>query len=206
MNFAKIKQGVYNPYSAFVYLKMIAKGYYYKTKFKLLNQNVRIGRNFKVVRKLSIRGPGQVIIGDNVFVDGTIHTVTPWTHDRNSTIIIGNNVYLNGTRFGCKKRIDVGDECILADCRILDTDFHSIYPDRRHDPDYIQSSPIKIGKNVWIGLGCVILRGVTIGNGSTISALSVVCSDVPEYSCYGGNPAVLIKNIPKFQMNETENS
>jgi len=197
MDFLKIKRGIGNPISSLNYLRMVSRGYYYKAKYKLINKNVRIGKKFKVIRKLSIKGPGRVIIGDNVLIDGSMHTVTPWTHNKNATIIIGNNVFLNGTRFGCVKGIEVGDNCILGDCRILDTDFHSIFPDKRNDPNFIQSSPIKIGKNVWIGLGCVILRGVTIGDNSTISALSVVYNDVPEYTCYGGNPAVLIKEIPR---------
>jgi acetyltransferase-like isoleucine patch superfamily enzyme len=68
-------------------------------------------------------------------------------------------------------------------------------PEKRNDPSAIQSAPIKIGKNVWIALDCVILRGVTIGDNSTISARSVVYGDVPEYSVYGGNPAALIKKV-----------
>ena len=197
MSFSKIRRGLVNPGKSFGYLMMVARGNYYKIKYGLLNKNVKIGKNFKVIRRLSIKGPGRVTIGDNVLVDGSMHTVTPWTYDENARIIVGNNVYLNGTRFGCAKQIEIGDDCILGDCRILDTDFHSILPDKRNDPNYIQSSPIKIGNNVWIGLGCIILRGVTIGDNSTISALSVVYNDVPEYACYGGNPAVLIKEIPR---------
>jgi len=197
MNLSKIRKGVRNPVKSYWYVKMVLRGYYYKIKYRLINRRVSIGRNFKVIRGFSAKGPGRVIIGDNVLADGTMHKVTPWTYNKDATIVIGNNVFLNGTRFGCTKRIEVGDNCILADCRILDTDFHSVYPDKRNDPNYIKCSPIEIGKNVWIGLGCVVLRGVTIGDNSTISALSVVYNDVPEYSCYGGNPAVLIKNIPR---------
>ena len=58
---------------------------------------------------------------------------------------------------------------------------------------------VKIGNNVWISLGSVVLRGVTIGDNSTISAQSVVYNDVPENCVYGGNPAVLIKKIEKIE-------
>jgi acetyltransferase-like isoleucine patch superfamily enzyme len=197
MNLSKLKQGIKNPSRSFGFLRMVTRGYYYKVKYKLLNKNVTIGKNFKVIKGFSIKGPGKVIIGDNVLADGTMNTVTPWTHHKKACIIIGNNVFLNGTRFGCSKGIEVGDHCILGDCRILDTDFHSIFPDKRNDPNFVRTEPIKIGKNVWIGLGCVILRGVTIGDNSTIAALSVVYNDVPEYTCYGGNPAVLLKEIPR---------
>lgn len=146
--------------------------------------------------KLIIKGPGKVKIGDNVFCDGTAHAVTPWTYSENAQIIIGDQVFLNGTRLGCQERIEIGDNCIIADCRILDTDFHSIIPSRRNDPNAIRSDPIKIGKNVWIALNSVILRGVTIHDHSTVSASSVVYNDIPEFSVYGGNPAVMIKKVP----------
>lgn len=191
----KIKRGFTNPIKAFSYLMLILNGFYYKLKYTVLKRNVRIGKNFKVHGKFSFRGPGKLTIGNNVFVDGTSHSVTPWTCDTNAEIVIGNNVFLNGTRFGCHKRIDIGDDCIIADCRILDTDFHSTMPQKRNDPKFIKSAPIKIGKNVWIALDCVILRGVSIGDNSTISAKSVVYNDVPAYCIYGGNPAVLIKKI-----------
>ncbi len=194
---AKVKKGVRNPLGGARVLSLIIRGAYYKSKYKLLKGNVTIGRGFKVRSKLSIRGPGKVVIGDNVVIDGSSHTVTPWTYSRDAIIIIGDNVFLNGTRFGCKEKIEIGENCIIADCRILDTDFHSIYPERRNDEMAVQSAPIRIGNDVWISLDCVILKGVTIGEGATVSAKSVVYKDVRDYCVYGGNPAVLMKEIDR---------
>lgn len=50
-----------------------------------------------------------------------------------------------------------------------------------------------IGHDVWIGYDSLIMPGVRIGNGAIISARSVVTSDVPSYSVYGGNPARLLR-------------
>lgn len=195
MMIKKIHKGVKQPLVAYRYVKSIAKGHYYKIKYRILRKNVQIGKNFKVNAKMSIKGPGKVLLGDNVVVDGTSHSVTPWTYKPEAEIIVGDNVFLNGTRFGCATKIEIGDNCILADCRILDTDFHSVNPNKRNDPDYIESSPIKIGRNVWVAMGGVIIRGVTIGDDSTISAQSVVVNDVKERSLYGGNPAVFMKKV-----------
>lgn len=197
MDTSKIKKGLKNPVASFNYLFLILNGFYYKLKYSVSMKNVQIGKNFKVRGRLSIKGPGKVTIGDKVLIDGSSTPVTPWTYSKTAEIRIGDNTFLNGTRFGCKRKIEIGDNCIVADCRILDTDFHSILPHKRHDPEAIQSEPIKIGKNVWLALDCVILRGVTIGDNSTISARSVVYSNVPEYSVYGGNPAVFIKEVPR---------
>lgn len=195
VNFSRIKSALINPSLLVEFVRLTSKGLYYRGIFKILGKRVSIGKNFKVRKKLSIKGPGRVIIGDNVYIDGTSHPVTPWTYSPEAEIKIGNNVFLNGTRFGCIKRITIGNDCIIADCRIIDTDFHSVNPKKRNDPDFIRSGPISIGNNVWISLGCVILRDVIIGDNATISAQSVVNEDVTPNCVYGGNPAVMIKKV-----------
>jgi acetyltransferase-like isoleucine patch superfamily enzyme len=138
--------------------------------------------------KLKIRGPGRVIIGDNVVIG---MRVTPFTYAPEAAIEIGEGVYLNGTRFGCKESIRVGARSILAECRILDWDFHSSHPEHRNDPEYIRSAPVTIEENVWITVDCVILKGTTIGQNSTIGPNSVVRENIPPNSIAGGNPAVV---------------
>lgn len=50
-----------------------------------------------------------------------------------------------------------------------------------------------IGNDVWIGYEAVVMPGVNIGDGAVIAAKSVVVSDVPPYTIFGGNPAQKIK-------------
>jgi maltose O-acetyltransferase len=52
---------------------------------------------------------------------------------------------------------------------------------------------VTIGRNVWVGSGCIILPGVTIGDNSVIAAGSVVTKDVPEGALMGGVPAKQIR-------------
>jgi acetyltransferase-like isoleucine patch superfamily enzyme len=52
---------------------------------------------------------------------------------------------------------------------------------------------IAIENDVWIGGNCVILAGVTIGEGSVVAAGSVVTKDIPPYCYAGGVPARVIK-------------
>lgn len=53
--------------------------------------------------------------------------------------------------------------------------------------------PVRIGNDVWIGHGAIVLPGVTIGNGAIIGAGAVVTRDVPDYVVVAGNPARVIR-------------
>jgi maltose O-acetyltransferase len=68
--------------------------------------------------------------------------------------------------------------------------------DHPHDPEQRQAGlqlgrPVRIGKDVWIGGGAIILPGVTIGDNAVIGAGSVVTRDIPAGEKAMGNPARL---------------
>jgi acetyltransferase-like isoleucine patch superfamily enzyme len=71
-------------------------------------------------------------------------------------------------------------------------DMH-LFPHGQGNPSSYSKGDIIIKNDVWIGLNCTILDGITIGNGAVIAAGSVVTKDVAPYSIVGGNPAKLIK-------------
>lgn len=53
----------------------------------------------------------------------------------------------------------------------------------------IEAQPITIGRDVWIGMGAIILPGVTIGDGAIIAAGAVVTTAVPRRQIFSGVPA-----------------
>lgn len=63
--------------------------------------------------------------------------------------------------------------------------------------------PVAIEKDVWIGANCIILPGVTIGEGAVVAAGSIVTKDVPPFAIYGGIPAKLIR---ERDINQKENN
>lgn len=75
----------------------------------------------------------------------------------------------------------------------------TVYPFRSHlfhrqdASDALSKGPIIVEDEAWIGYGCIILDGITIGKGSIVGAGSVVTRDVPPYAIVGGNPAKLIR-------------
>lgn len=65
------------------------------------------------------------------------------------------------------------------------------------------NGPIIVEDDVWIGMGSIILSGITVGQGSIIAAGSVVTKNVPKYAIVGGNPAKIIKS--RFNENLIKN-
>jgi acetyltransferase-like isoleucine patch superfamily enzyme len=174
------------------------KGLFYRLIWKLKSHvggpRIRIGKRFSLQGTLLCSGPGTVIIGDDVTV-GMV--CTPFTHASEAVIEIGNRCFLNGTRFGCAQSVRIGDECILADARIMDTDFHPVSKKRVGSGIQIGVEPIEIGRNVWISAAAAILKGVRVGENSVVAFGSVVVKDVPANRIVGGNPAKDIAAVPE---------
>lgn len=121
-----------------------------------------------------------------------IQTVSPY-----AKVSIGDNVKATGLSLQCRSiEIRIGNNVkIGANCYITDSDFHCIEPDKRNASCFERDKPVIIEDNVWIGLNCIILKGVTIGENSIIGAGSVVTKNVDPDSIYAGNPAHFIRKI-----------
>ncbi|MDP3395053.1 MAG: acyltransferase [Methanoregula sp.] len=115
-----------------------------------------------------------------------------------SEIIIGDNVGLNGTSITSRsKKIEIGSGTMIApNVIIVDSDFHPPWPpeNRLHYPGNEYDGEVKIGKNCWIGMNVLNLKGVKIGDNSIIAAGSVVIKDVPSESLAAGVPAKVVKS------------
>ncbi|XXV05656.1 DapH/DapD/GlmU-related protein [Sorangium sp. So ce1335] len=63
-------------------------------------------------------------------------------------------------------------------------------------PHILASKPrFKIGDNVWLGAGVIVLPGVTIGDNTVVGAGAVVTRDLPANVLAVGNPARVIRSI-----------
>lgn len=109
--------------------------------------------------------------------------------------IVGNNVFINSnTIITCRDSISIGDNCIIApNVMIFDHD-HKIYNGQVKDNEYTCES-IEIGKNVWIGAGCTILKGSKIGENSIIGAQSIVKGEIPANTIYIQKPNIVLRKI-----------
>ncbi len=175
------------------------RGLIYRTvwriKYRLtLGPQVVIGRRFSLQGKMIVSGPGRIELGDDVVVDGVS---TPFTHTSQAVISIGSKSFVNGTRFGCSNAISIGEGAILADARLMDTDFHAVHEGRNRVGAVPETKPINVGKNVWISAGSAVLKGVEIGDNCVIAFGSVVVKSIAANKIAGGNPAKEIADVPK---------
>ena len=146
----------------------------------------------------------EIVIGNNVTIKssflsnlvGLYQRTIIVTRCKNAKIIIGDNVGMSGTTIYAREKIEIGDNTLIGgNVKILDNDFHPLDVDDRINDikEKIKSKPIKIGKNCFIGVNAIILKGTELGDGCVVGAGSVVCGKYPDNSVIVGNPAKKIR-------------
>lgn len=113
----------------------------------------------------------------------------PFFCDYGYNISIGHGVFLN---FNCVLldvcAIEIGDRTQIGPAVQIYAADHPRDPEARR-ANLENGRPVRIGANVWIGGGAIILPGITIGDDAIIGAGSVVTRNVPSGATVAGNPA-----------------
>lgn len=126
-------------------------------------------------------------------VDSTFGLFPPFYTDCGKNIKIGKNVFINaGCKFQDQGGIEIVDGALIGHGVVLATLNHDFAPENRST---LHPSPIKIGKNVWIGANATVLPGVNIGDGAIVAAGAVVTGDIPAKTIAAGVPAKVIRKI-----------
>jgi acetyltransferase-like isoleucine patch superfamily enzyme len=157
----------------------------------------------RVGRRLHLEGAPPLIIGTGrIEVGDDVHIGSPCTWDigPRAELIIGDRVSLNYRgAISAATSVRIGDDTLIAgDVSIFDNTNHPLSPRRRLAREGVTAAevaPVVIGRNVWIGIRCIVMRGVTIGDNSVVAAGSVVTKAVPPNTLVAGNPAVPIRSL-----------
>jgi acetyltransferase-like isoleucine patch superfamily enzyme len=169
----------------------------------LIPQNIQVGHNCVTdssfcFKHFYARGHVGLRVGDEVTFWRTSLAV-----EELGTIEIGSLCFLANASLVCAERITLGDRVFVAGgATIADSDFHPLAPaarladtialsprgDKATRPQ-VESAPVIINDDVWIGYNATILKGVTVGAGAVIAPGSVVVRDVPSGMRVAGNPA-----------------
>ncbi len=140
--------------------------------------------------KLNITGKdAKLVLNRSHILGGTLLEVN------NGELHIGKKVFINrNCNIVSLKKIQIGDGTTIGpNVCIYDHDHE--FSLRRKTGNIFNTSDIKIGKNVWVGSGAIILKGVTIGDNAVIGAGSVITKDVPENTLAINQKKTILREI-----------
>lgn len=153
-------------------------------------KGLKFGQKLILEGPIDIASPAGITLGNHVHLGKDVY-LGAWERGR---LTVGDHTYIG--RFGivlayCS--VTIGSDCLIApSCHITDVN-HGIEPGELIRKQPCASRPVVIGNDVWIGAGCSILPGVTIGDGAVIGARAVVSKNIPPYAIAVGVPAKVIK-------------
>lgn len=143
--------------------------------------NAPVARSLEASRALLLERLASV--GEGVLIRAPFHC------DYGSNIRIGTGSFLN---FNCVildvVEVSIGDRTQIGPATQIYAADHPRDPAVRRDGLEF-GRPVRIGNDVWIGGGAILLPGVNVGDGAVIGAGSVVTRDVPAGAIVVGNPA-----------------
>lgn len=166
----------------------------------------------KTFKYTKIIGDANIEFGRNIIIDDFVFILAK------SRIRIGDNVHIACfSSLIAADEIDLGNFCAVSHgCRILTAtdDFKDWgFGNSTVSAEYrnIECAPIKIGRFSIIGANSVVLPGVTIGEGATVGACSVVTRDLEPWGVYIGNKRVnerdkegVLRNYEAYIKNRSE--
>jgi acetyltransferase-like isoleucine patch superfamily enzyme len=166
-------------------------------------------RLMPTARIRNIRGDNDCIaIGANSVIRGELLTFA-----HGGKIEIGTWCYVGeGTRIWSASSIQIGDRVLISHgVNIFDNLTHPLNPEERHKQIQdifirghprqvdLDERPVTIDDDAWIGAGAFIMRGARIGARAIVAAGSVITKDVEADTVVGGNPAMVVKFMPKIE-------
>lgn len=139
----------------------------------------------------------------------SVHGLTAFDLGPRARLVFGAFSITNGTQFVCDEEITIGTGTMLGwNSVVMDTFRVPVDPDARRavmegvagsSPRRllaeVETAPVSIGSNAYIGFDVMVLPGVTIGDGAIVGSRSVVRDDVPPHTVVAGNPARVVKHL-----------
>jgi acetyltransferase-like isoleucine patch superfamily enzyme len=157
-----------------------------------LRKCTSIGKWVRVRGKVIVRNEGTIKIADRVRFrsEAAISELVTWKDGR---IEIGEGTTINyGSSISAAGLVKIGKDCLIGTyVNVMDCTFHNVQ-DRSWD---LEAEPVVIGDRVWLGNRCMIMKGVTIGDGAVVAACSLVTRNVPPNTMVVGVPARVVQHL-----------
>lgn len=159
-----------------------------------------LGSESYFVEPYRIRSPHRVHIGDDVGIGAraflsVVEEYNGVSHD--PVLRIGDGTVISTDLFvACAGSVEIGKKVGIS-ARVYIGDSGRDYEDPEVaavDMAIGEASPVRIGDGAVIGVGAIILGGVTVGERAVVSAGAVVTRDVSPRSVVFGNPARVVRS------------
>jgi len=154
---------------------------------KLIHRNIHFSLYSAFSGSLKCCGNSRVFFGRKIDVRRGASLFS----NNGGILRIGDNVFVgSGCYIVCRKAITIGKNTKIGPNTI-------IYD---HDHNYVKKggyleTSVEIGNNVWIGAGCIILRGTKIGDNSIIGAGTFLKGNYPPNSMIYNKKETVIKPL-----------
>ena len=173
-------------------------GRYYERDELLSFGFKKLGKNVKIHERASLYCIENISLGDNVRIDDFSVVIATGYIEIGNFVLIDNYCYLGGT-----EGIALKDFSTLAPRVSIFTSSDDYSGNFLTNPtvpiEYTggEKGRVVVSRHVILGTGSVILPGVTVGEGTSVGALSLVVRDLPEWQICAGIPARPIKERSK---------
>ena len=182
------------PYYGRQRLAGLARKGYRSPSAKISHDRLETARHVYIADQVIIYddgGDGEVVLGEHVRLHDGVYLQT----GPGGSIRIGERTHIQARcHFSAYAApIDIGAHVQIApNCAFHSYD-HEIDPNRPiHQQGFTTRGPISVGEGAWIGVGTIVLSGVTIGVGAVVGAGSVVTRDIPDMAIAVGHPARVV--------------
>lgn len=151
-------------------------------------RGARVGPKVRIGPRCRIEKPWRVSLGERTQLEADVYVkVTSPTAE----LRVGEFAFVGrGTEIDVSCEIVIGRHALIAPGCFV-TDHSHRYADRtlRIDQQGCGEAKVRIGDDSWLGVGTVVLPGVTVGDGAVVGAHAVVRRDVPGCEVHAGVPA-----------------
>lgn len=153
---------------------------------------ISYGKNLRISRHANLYSPELMEFGDNVRVDdfcilsGSL-SIGSYVHIAPFCALIGAAGILMEDFSGISGRVLIYSSS---------DDYNGEYMTNPQIPEEyrkVKRAPVNLMRHSLVGAGCILLPGVTLEQGATIGAMSLVSHNAPEWTISVGIPAKVVK-------------
>ena len=138
--------------------------------------DIQVGPGGRMLLRGVVVGRGcQIVAGPGATVDIAAESIGP-----HSVIV-------------ARDRITIGAGTLIAEMVVVRDSDHARLAAAPLSEQHHRSSPVSVGRDVWLAARATVLRGVSIGDGATVGATAVVTRDVPAAATVAGVPALPLR-------------